>query len=229
MLVAVFACIFGVYAWSQLAIDAYPLLSPVAAQVTTQVPGLAAEEIEQQITIPLERALNRHARPDQHALDQHVCAVSDQPAVSRRRRGLLGAPARHRTHRRRHSAAGGCSQALDAVTSPEGEIYRYTLESDTKNLMELSEIQRWIVIPALQQVPGVADGRQFRRLHPGIPARSRSHRAAALRRRNQRRHQRDQQQQRQCGRRPGCRAATRVSSSAASGWCATSTTSAISW
>src|ERR1700693_1424395 len=58
MLVAVFACVLGVYAWSQLAIDAYPNLSPVTAQVTTQVPGLAAEEIEQQITIPLERALN---------------------------------------------------------------------------------------------------------------------------------------------------------------------------
>src|SRR5271163_3801962 len=58
MLLAVFACIYGVYAWSQLAIDAYPALSPVAAQVTTQIPGLAAEEIEQQITIPLERALN---------------------------------------------------------------------------------------------------------------------------------------------------------------------------
>jgi cobalt-zinc-cadmium resistance protein CzcA len=57
-LIAIFAAIFGIYAWSQLAIDAYPLLSPVAAQVTTQVPGLAAEEIEQQITIPLERALN---------------------------------------------------------------------------------------------------------------------------------------------------------------------------
>src|SRR6516162_597700 len=57
-LIAIFAAFFGIYAWSQLAIDAYPLLSPVSAQVTTQVPGLAAEEIEQQITIPRERALN---------------------------------------------------------------------------------------------------------------------------------------------------------------------------
>src|SRR5260370_24703722 len=56
-LIAIFAAVFGIYAWTQLAIDAYPLLSPVSAQVTTQVPGLAAEEVEQQITIPLERAL----------------------------------------------------------------------------------------------------------------------------------------------------------------------------
>jgi heavy metal efflux system protein len=57
-LIAILAAIVGIYAWTQLAIDAYPLLSRVSAQVTAQVPGLAAEEIEQQITIPLERALN---------------------------------------------------------------------------------------------------------------------------------------------------------------------------
>ena len=56
-LIAIFAAIFGVYAWTQLAIDAYPLISPVSVQVTTQVPGLAAQETEQQITIPLERSL----------------------------------------------------------------------------------------------------------------------------------------------------------------------------
>src|SRR5205085_5586833 len=57
-LLAIFAAVFGIYAWTQLAIDAYPLLSPVSAQVTVQVSGLAAEEVEQQITIPLARALN---------------------------------------------------------------------------------------------------------------------------------------------------------------------------
>src|SRR5271170_1901005 len=57
-LIAIFAAIYGIYAWTKLAIDAYPLISPVSVQVTTQIPGLAAEEAEQQITIPLERALN---------------------------------------------------------------------------------------------------------------------------------------------------------------------------
>ena len=48
----------GVYSWLQLPIDAYPDIADVTVQVVTQVPGLAAEEIEQQITIPLERELN---------------------------------------------------------------------------------------------------------------------------------------------------------------------------
>ena len=165
-LIAIFACIFGIYAWSQLAIDAYPLLSPVSAQVTTQVPGLAAEEVEQQITIPLERALNGTPGPDQHALDQHVRAVADQPSVSRRRRGLLGAPARAASASATSPCRPGRPPGSTPVSAPELEIYRYTLESDTKNLMELSEIS------ALGHPAGAAAGagrrrsRQFRRASP---------------------------------------------------------------
>ena len=48
----------GIYTWRQLAIDAYPDIADITVSVVTQVPGLAAEEIEQQITIPLERELN---------------------------------------------------------------------------------------------------------------------------------------------------------------------------
>src|SRR5277367_4944703 len=48
----------GVYAWKTLSVEAYPELGDVAAQVTTQIPGLAAEEVEQLITVPLEREIN---------------------------------------------------------------------------------------------------------------------------------------------------------------------------
>ena len=55
----------------------------------------------------------------------------------------------------------GATPTLDPVAGPGGEIYRYTLESDSKNLQELSEIQRWVVIPALKSVPGVVDDTNF--------------------------------------------------------------------
>ena len=42
----------------RLSVEAYPELGDVASQVTTQIPGLAAEEVEQLITVPLERAIN---------------------------------------------------------------------------------------------------------------------------------------------------------------------------
>ena len=49
--------VYGVYCWTQLPIEAYPDIADATSQVVTQVPGLAAEEVEQQITVPLERAL----------------------------------------------------------------------------------------------------------------------------------------------------------------------------
>src|ERR1700722_7402028 len=160
MLVAVLACIFGIYAWSQLALDAYPRRSPDSAQVTTQVPGLAAEEIEQQITIPLERALS--GTPGLTSMRSvSVFALSQINLLFRD--GAEDYWTRQRVLERIGGVTlpAGAQPSLDAVTSPEGEIYRYTLESDTKNLMELSEIQKWIVQPALRSVPGVADVDNF--------------------------------------------------------------------
>src|ERR1700760_1179010 len=49
---------FGVYAWETLSVEAYPELGDTSAQIATQMPGLAAEEVEQQITVPLERQIN---------------------------------------------------------------------------------------------------------------------------------------------------------------------------
>ena len=51
-------CGLGVVAWNALSIDAYPDISDTTVQVVTQVPGLATEEIEQQISIPVERAVS---------------------------------------------------------------------------------------------------------------------------------------------------------------------------
>ena len=160
VLLAVFFSVYGIYAWSQLPIDAYPVLSDVAAQVTTQAPGLAAEEVEQQVTIPLERALN--GVPGLVSMrSSSTFGLSLITMVFRD--GAEDYWERQRVTERISGVTlpSGITPSLDPVTSPEGEIYRYTLESDSKNLMELSEIQKWIVIPALQQVPGVANVDNF--------------------------------------------------------------------
>src|SRR5208282_864973 len=58
IILALLLCAFGIYAWETLSVEAYPELGDVTAQVTTQVAGLAAEEVEQLITVPLERQIN---------------------------------------------------------------------------------------------------------------------------------------------------------------------------
>src|SRR5260370_35185470 len=55
----------------------------------------------------------------------------------------------------------GLSPGRDPLSAPPGQILYYTLQSGTKNLRELSEIEQWTVIPGLKRVPGVADVSNF--------------------------------------------------------------------
>jgi cobalt-zinc-cadmium resistance protein CzcA len=160
IVLAVLLSAFGVYAWKTLSVEAYPDLGDVAAQVTTQMPGLAAEEVEQLITVPLERQIN--GTPGL-LLMRSTSTFGLSLITVLFRDGYEDYWARQRLTERINQAVlpSGAAPSLDPVAGPAGEIYRYTLESDTKNLQELSEIQRWIVIPALKSVSGVVDDANF--------------------------------------------------------------------
>jgi cobalt-zinc-cadmium resistance protein CzcA len=160
IVVAVLLSVFGIYAWETLSVEAYPELGDVAAQVTTQIPGLAAEEVEQLITIPLERQIN--GTPGL-LLMRSSSTFGLSLITVLFRDGYEDYWARQRLLERLGQATlpAGAAPSLDPVAGPGGEIYRYTLESDSKNLQELSEIQRWMVIPAMKSVPGVVDDTNF--------------------------------------------------------------------
>ena len=160
IVIAVLLSLYGVYAWETLSVEAYPELGDVAAQVTTQAPGLAAEEVEQLITVPLERAIN--GTPGLLLMrSESTFGLSLITVLFRD--GYEDYWVRQRLTERISQVRlpSGAAPALDPVAGPGGEIYRYTLESDSRNLQELSEIQRWTVIPALKSVPGVVDDTNF--------------------------------------------------------------------
>ena len=158
--VALTVLISGWYAWSRLKVIAYPSIADVTAQVITQAPGLAAEEIEQQITTPLERQL---ASTPLLASIRSSSTFGLSLITMVFRDGAEDYWVRQRITERVQQVTlpPGITPTLDPVTGPDGEIYCYTLESDSKNLMELSEIQRWVVMPALLQVPGVVNVDNF--------------------------------------------------------------------
>jgi cobalt-zinc-cadmium resistance protein CzcA len=160
IVVALLLGVFGIYAWETLSVEAYPELGDVAAQVTTQMPGLAAEEVEQLITVPLEREIN--GTPGL-LLMRSSSTFGLSLITVLFRDGYEDYWARQRLLERINqvSLPSGAAPSLDPVAGPGGEIYRYTLESDTRNLLELSDIQRWIVLPALKSVPGVVDDINF--------------------------------------------------------------------
>jgi len=159
-MICVLAAVYGYYSWTQLAVEAYPDVADTASQVVTQAPGLAAEEVEQQVTIPLERELN--GTPGLVLMrSRSTFGLSLITLVFRD--GIEDYWSRQRITERIANVTlpSGLTPGLDPLSSPTGQILYYTLDSDTKNLRELSEIQQWTVIPALKQVPGVADVSNF--------------------------------------------------------------------
>lgn len=152
----IFLAVVGYYSWSQLAIDAYPDIADTTVQVVTQVPGLAAEEIEQQISIPIERAmnglpgLNVMRSKNTFGLSTVVLVFDD---------GIEDYWARQRVTERLtdvdlpYDAVPG----LNPLTSPTGEIFRYVVECDRLDLREITDLHKWVIIPRIKQVMGVAD------------------------------------------------------------------------
>ncbi|MCC6860732.1 MAG: efflux RND transporter permease subunit [Bryobacterales bacterium] len=148
----------GIWAFTQLSIEAYPDISDAQVIVITLYPGQAPEEVEQQVTIPIERALNN---------------VPD--VIARRSRTIFGLSvvdltfawgtdeyrARQIVLERLRDAdlPEGVSAALAPPITPAGELYRYTLEGEggADDEAYLREIQDWVIAPRLLQVPGVGD------------------------------------------------------------------------
>lgn len=159
-LVFCMVALYGWWSWKQLPVEAYPDIADVTSQIVTQIPGLGTEEVEQQITIPLERALL--GTPGMHVLrSRSLFALSLITVVFED--GTEGYFARQRLQERLNEVAlpYGAVPGLDPYTSPTGEIYRYTLESPTRGLRELSELQFWTVIPRLKKVRGIVDVANF--------------------------------------------------------------------
>src|ERR1700687_2438288 len=151
---------YGAYCWTKLPLEAYPDIADATSQVITQVPGLAAEEVEKQITIPLERELM--GTPGMYVMrSKSTFGLSLITVVFRD--GVEDYWSRQRLQERigAVSLPYGAQPGLDPLTSPIGEIYRYTLESKSRDLRELSELQFWKVIPRFKEIAGIADVTNF--------------------------------------------------------------------
>jgi heavy metal efflux system protein len=148
--------LFGGWAFTQLKIEAYPDISDTTVEVITVVPGLAAEEVEQQVTIPIERALNNVPN-----------------VVSRRARTIFGLSSNELTFEygtndyfarqlvteklREAELPEGVTPTLAPMATPIGELFRYSLEGGGLNSQQLRELQDWVIYPRLLQARGVAD------------------------------------------------------------------------
>lgn len=147
----------GVVALRHLDIDAFPDTTPAQVQINTTAPALSPEEVERQITFPVEQALGGLPHLEnlrsisKFGLSQVVATFADGTDIYFARQVIAERLA---------------TVALpEGITRPEmgpiatglGEVFHYILWSDTVDLAELRTIQDWTVKPALRTVPGVAE------------------------------------------------------------------------
>lgn len=147
----------GYYSFTQLQIEAYPDIADTNVIVVAQYQGRAAEEVEQQVTIPIERALQ------------------DTPSVlDRRSRTIFGLSVVQLTFKDGTDDYFARQQVMERLTSAElpegvvtelaplstavGEIFRYVVEAPPSfSPTELRDLQDWVIEPYLLQTTGVAD------------------------------------------------------------------------
>lgn len=152
---------FGYYSFTHLQIEAYPDIADTNVIVVALYDGRAAEEVEQQVTIPIERA------------------IQDTPnVIDRRSRTIFGLSvvqltfedgtddyfARQQVIERLAVAElpEGVQPELAPLSTAVGEIFRYVVEAPPSySPMEIRDLQDWVIEPYLLQTPGVADVTTF--------------------------------------------------------------------
>jgi cobalt-zinc-cadmium resistance protein CzcA len=159
--------IAGLWAFATLNTDAFPDLTPNQVLVMTEVPGLSPVEVEQQVTYPMEIAMLGLPRTtDVRAISKvglSVVTVTFEDDVD-----LYFA--RAQVQQRMQDAAASLPPGADAMLGPPatamGEVFQYLVElddsanvagHDTLTLIELTNVQEYIIEPMLKTVAGVAE------------------------------------------------------------------------
>lgn len=147
----------GYWCFTQLKIEAYPDIADTNVIVVAQYPGRAAEEVEQQVTVPIERALQNTP----NVLDRRSRTIFGLSVVQLTfKDGTNDYFARQQVIERLSAAElpEGVSPELAPLSTAVGEIYRYSVEAPPNySQAELRDLQDWVIKPALLQVDGVAD------------------------------------------------------------------------
>jgi cobalt-zinc-cadmium resistance protein CzcA len=148
--------VWGVLSFQHLPIDAYPDLSPPRVQIVTQWPGHAAEEVERQITIPLEVEMNGIPKLD--AL-RSISLYGLSSVTMNFEFGTDPYFARQQAFERIPDASvpAGVSPGMSPLFSPSGLIYRYVLQSPDRTAQELKILNDWIISRRYRAIQGVAD------------------------------------------------------------------------
>lgn len=158
LLAAVFLSIAGYLAYQQLPIDAFPDVSSTQVKIIVKSPGMTPEEVEMRITAPIEvemlgipkqsglRSVAKYALTDITVdFEDGTDIYWARQQVSERLSNVWG------------NLPNNISGGIAPMTTPLGEMFMFTIESETLDLEEKRNLLDWVIRPQLRTVPGVAD------------------------------------------------------------------------
>src|SRR5271157_4949120 len=159
---AVLLFAWGVISFHQLPVEAYPDVANNYVEVITQWPGISAEQIEQQVTIPLEIVMNGIPGIE-HLRSFSIFGLSDIKLMFAD--GTDNAWNRERALERlaQVTLPTGVTPQMGTDWSPVGQIYFFTLKSTNPryDVMELKSLEDWVVEKSFKSVPNVVDVATF--------------------------------------------------------------------
>lgn len=158
LMAALLVAALGVQAVLNLPIDAFPDVSPTQVKVIIKVPGMTPEELESRVTVPAEIELL--GIPKQSSLRSVVkYALTDITLDFEEGTDLYWARQQvaERLSRLWSALPSTAEGGIAPLTTPLGETFMFTVESDSLSLSERRSLLDWVIRPALRTVPGVAD------------------------------------------------------------------------
>src|SRR6267154_1511661 len=155
---AVVLLVWGAISFANLPIEAYPDVANNYVNIITQWPGRAAEEVEQQVTIPIETVVNglphlQHLRSISiFGLSSLTLIFDDESANDSNRQKVL-------ERLTQANLPQSLQPQIGTDWSPVGQIYLYTLTSTNPqfDVMDLKSLEDWVLAKQFKSVPNVVD------------------------------------------------------------------------
>ncbi|MDF2694912.1 MAG: Cobalt-zinc-cadmium resistance protein CzcA [Labilithrix sp.] len=155
--------LFGVRAALELPIDAVPDLTNVQVQIITPAPALSPVEIEQYVTVPVERAMAGLPRSTEvrsvskYGMSVVTVVFRDETSIYLARQLVA--------ERMREAEEAVPDQygrpEMGPISTGLGEIFQFTVRSERHSLMEVEELLDWQIAPQLRTVPGIVEVNSF--------------------------------------------------------------------
>jgi cobalt-zinc-cadmium resistance protein CzcA len=154
--------VWGAVSFHQLPVEAYPDVADNYVEIITQWPGISAEQIEQQVTIPIEIVMNGIPHVV-HLRSFSLFGLSDLKLIFDDKEANAWDRERVLERLSQVTLPPGVVPQMGTDWSPVGQIYFFTLQSTNPqyDVMELKSIEDWVIEKNFKAVPNIVDVASF--------------------------------------------------------------------